>query len=110
MRKVSRGKTKGRSSMSALTATVERHSKDLDSIRAELDALQSIRDEWAIFRQDMTAQMSALRDWLQGFVGRQEIQVRDLERGQRNLLEGQGQIVVVLERIELVLAAKGKAS
>lgn len=95
--------------MSTLTATVEQHSQQLDGMRAELDALQSIRDEWAIFRQDMTAQMSALRDWLQGFVGRQEIQVRDLERGQRNLLEGQGRVVVVLERIELALTVKGES-
>lgn len=71
--------------LSTLAHTVATNSKRIGIIESELKTLVSIRDDWFLFRQEMAAQMSSLRDWLQGWVLRNDINVRALKEGHEHM-------------------------
>ena len=90
-----------RVTLTEIVQSVERErSENTSRFRRIEGEIQSVKDEWQMFRQDVSSQLSGMREWLMGWTGRQEVGQRKLERGHEAINEK-------LDRMLEAVGAKG---
>ena len=99
--------------MSSLDARVDAIDETLKGFTPGLGArMARVEEDVAkntLFREEVRADFSALRDWLQGFLGRHELDLRKVQRHTEELRDGHRNMTAVLLEIKAAVIVKENA-